>query len=186
VAGHYDQAHRAGAEFLSGLAGVRAAPADIVITTNGGYPLDQNLYQAVKGLTAAEATANPGGIIIMAARCEDGHGGQVFYETFRDEKDPDRLLETFLARPPLETVADQWQSQILARILLKHPVIMVTDPAVRGLAEDMGLGWAPTLDEALAEADRRLGHSRGAVTAVPDGVGVIVRKEAARAPKESR
>ncbi len=173
VAGHYDQAHRAGAEFLAGLAGVKAAPADIVVTTNGGFPLDQNLYQAVKGLTAAEATLNPGGLIIMAARCEDGHGGEVFYETFRGEKDPGRLMKTFLSRPPLETVADQWQSQILARILMKHQVVMVTDPTARRLVEDMGLGWAPTLDQALAEADRRLGR-RGSITAVPDGIGVIV------------
>lgn len=48
-AGHFDQAHRAGCEFLAQLAGVKAAVADIVVTTNGGYPLDQNIYQAVKG-----------------------------------------------------------------------------------------------------------------------------------------
>ena len=55
-AGHYDKAHQSGSVFVNDLAGVKALPADIVITTNGGYPLDQNLYQAVKGMTAAEPT----------------------------------------------------------------------------------------------------------------------------------
>ena len=61
VAGDPRQAHAAGCAFLKSLCGVPKTPADIVITTNGGYPLDQNIYQAVKGMTAAEATVNPGG-----------------------------------------------------------------------------------------------------------------------------
>ncbi len=173
-AGRHDQAHRAGAEFLAGLAGVKAAPADIVITTNGGYPLDQNLYQAVKGLTAAEACVKPGGVIIMAARCEDGHGGESFHRTFKNEKDLNKLMAGFLARTPAETIPDQWQSQILTRILLKHRVIMVTE-APRQLVEDFQLTWAPDLPAALALADGFLGHGHGSVTAIPDGIGVIVR-----------
>lgn len=54
VAGDMNKAHEKGCEFLSGLCKVNAVPADIAITTNGGYPLDQNIYQAVKGMTAAE------------------------------------------------------------------------------------------------------------------------------------
>lgn len=54
---------------MNELAGVKAIPADIAITTNGGYPLDQNLYQSVKGMTAAEATCNEGGVIIIATSC---------------------------------------------------------------------------------------------------------------------
>ena len=56
VAGDMEEAHKAGCDFLSSLCKVDAKPADIVITTNGGYPLDQNIYQAVKGMTAAEAS----------------------------------------------------------------------------------------------------------------------------------
>ncbi|MFW5986482.1 MAG: nickel-dependent lactate racemase, partial [Halanaerobiales bacterium] len=65
VAGHYESAHLQGCNFLAGLAAVEKAPADIVITTNGGYPLDQNIYQSVKGMTAAEATCKEGGVIII-------------------------------------------------------------------------------------------------------------------------
>ena len=53
TAGEPKAAHKAGTDFLSALCGVRAAEADIAISTNGGYPLDQNVYQAVKGMTAA-------------------------------------------------------------------------------------------------------------------------------------
>ncbi|MCL2139538.1 MAG: nickel-dependent lactate racemase, partial [Treponema sp.] len=75
VAGDCDLAHREGREFL--LSKCRVAPlmADIVISTNGGYPLDQNIYQAVKGMTAAEATVRQGGVIIHLSQSVDGHGG---------------------------------------------------------------------------------------------------------------
>ncbi len=174
VAGHYDTAHLAGTEFVRDLAGVKALPADIAITTNGGYPLDQNLYQAVKGMTAAEATVKKGGVIIIAARCEDGHGGEVFYDTFKKEKDLKRMMDSIMARKAEETIPDQWQSQILARILLWSTVIMVTE-APRRMVEDLHMRWAPSLEEALKMADAVLGHNKGTITAIPDGIGVIVQ-----------
>lgn len=173
-AGHFDQAHRAGCDFLASLAGVKPAPADIVITTNGGYPLDQNLYQAVKGLTAAEATCREGGVIIMAARCEDGHGGQDFYDTFNTDRSPERLMAEFMARRPEQTIPDQWQSQILARVLLRHQVIMVSD-APEAMVKNFRMRPAHSLPAALKMADEILGHEHGQITAVPDGIGVIVR-----------
>ena len=61
---------------------------DIAISTNGGYPLDQNIYQSVKGMTAAEATCKEDGIIIMVAACNDGHGGESFYRNVSEAKSP--------------------------------------------------------------------------------------------------
>ncbi|NLD83955.1 MAG: hypothetical protein GX637_07290, partial [Clostridiales bacterium] len=66
-AGDLEQAHQAGCRFCDGLCRVSPVSADIVVTSNGGYPLDQNVYQSVKGMTAAEACVRPGGAIIMAA-----------------------------------------------------------------------------------------------------------------------
>ncbi len=109
VAGDCDLAHRAGREFLASRCQVDAVLADIVISTNGGYPLDQNIYQSVKGMTAAEATVKEGGVIIMLSQAADGHGGRYFHETFRDEKDLNRMMKTFLDRKPQETIIDQWQ-----------------------------------------------------------------------------
>ena len=66
-AGDFNEAHREGCRFVDQMSGVDAIPSDIVISTNGGYPLDQNIYQSVKGMTAAEASCNPGGVIIMVS-----------------------------------------------------------------------------------------------------------------------
>ena len=64
TAGDCEGAHKRGTDFLSSLCGAKAIEADIVITTNGGYPLDQNAYQAVKGMTAGESTVKKNGVII--------------------------------------------------------------------------------------------------------------------------
>ena len=173
VAGDCDAAHRAGREFLSSKCRVAAVPADIAISTNGGYPLDQNIYQSVKGMTAAEATVKQGGVIVMFAESADGHGGASFHKTFRDEPDLERMMRTFLARRPEETIIDQWQSQILARVLLKAKVVFVSacdDQTVR----DMHMIPAHSPEEALDKAKALVGRPDYTVTVIPDGVAVIV------------
>ncbi|MBR4930513.1 MAG: nickel-dependent lactate racemase [Bacteroidaceae bacterium] len=177
VAGDVEAAHAAGREFLCSRCMVEAVPSDIVITTNGGYPLDQNIYQAVKGMTAAEATVNPSGVIIMLAKSNDGHGGESFYKTFRDNKDLHALMNTFLATPPEQTIIDQWQSQIFARVLLRASVIFVSD-APDEIVEDLHMIPAHSLEEALEKADAllaRKGIHNAKILSVPDGVSVIVR-----------
>ena len=172
-AGHREKAHLKGTEFVSELAGVKSKPADIVITTNGGYPLDQNIYQSVKGMTAAEATCKEGGVIIIAAECSDGHGGEEFYKTFKEAKKVEDIMEDILARGRKETIPDQWESQILARILLKFEVIMVTD-APQEMVEDMHMHWASDLESALSLAEGLLDDEEASITAIPDGVSVVV------------
>lgn len=175
-AGHFDKAHREGCKFVDALSGVDALPGDIVISTNGGYPLDQNIYQSVKGMTAAEATCKPGGVIIMAASCKDGHGGQSLYDTFAGGADKNEIMKRFLSTPRDKTVPDQWESQILCRILLKYKVIMVTE-APREMVHDMQMDYADTVEEAISMADAYLGRSDGTITVIPDGVSVIVRNK---------
>lgn len=94
--------------------------------TNGGYPLDQNIYQAVKGMTAAEAVCKENGVIIMLAECSDGHGGEGFYNTFAWVEKVEAVMEDILSRGRHETIPDQWESQVLARILIHHTV-MISD-----------------------------------------------------------
>ena len=175
VAGDCDAAHRVGREFLAEKCQVDAIPADIAVSTNGGYPLDQNIYQAVKGMTAAEATVKPGGVVVMFAKAADGHGGASFHRTFRDEPDLDRMMRTFLSRKPEETIIDQWQSQILARVLLKAKVIFVSacdDQIVR----DLHMIPAHSAEEAMGKAKELVGKSDYQVTMIPDGVAVIVKE----------
>lgn len=175
VAGNPLEAHYAGCEFVRKLTAVKAQPADIVISTNGGYPLDQNVYQSVKGMTAAEATAKPGAAIIMAARCRDGLGGDYFFHQLADQPSPQDTMDKIMATPAEETVLDQWESQILARILIKHKVIMVTDPSLAGYIRQMHMDWAPTLEEALSKARAAKG-TNASITVIPDGVGIIVEQ----------
>ena len=124
---------------------------------------------------AAEATCAPGGVIIMVSACSDGHGGQSFYDTFAHEPDNRKIMDRFLATPSDRTIPDQWEAQILCRVLLQHPVILVTQ-APREMVEAMHLHWAADLPAAIALADRLLGKADSPITVIPDGVSVIVRK----------
>lgn len=175
VAGDVDEAHRKGCEFLNSKCRVKARPADIVITTNGGYPLDQNIYQAVKGMTAAEATVKKNGIIVMLAKSNDGHGGVSFYNTFKNQKDLNAMMEGFLATPPEKTVVDQWQSQIFARVMMKARVIYVSD-APDDMIKDLHMIPAGSVDEAMELAVRMSEKESPEILVIPDGVSVIVEK----------
>lgn len=123
-AGDMIKAHRAGCEFMKGVA-IKKVPHkfDVVITTNGGWPLDQNLYQTVKGLSAAARVVKEGGAIICASECSDGvpeHGN--FKRILRESLSPQDILEWIRSREV--TDVDQWQAQILAKILIKARVYL--------------------------------------------------------------
>ena len=167
-------AHEAGTEFLRGYCEVPAIPGDIVVTGNGGAPLDQNMYQCVKSQTAAEATAKDGAPIVICAECADGTGGEGFHAALRDCTDAASLMDEILAVPQNETAPDQWEVQIQARILMHHPVIYVTRPEMRATVEEMKMAWAPTLADALDQA-RALAGADAKITVVPNGISVIVR-----------
>ena len=172
-AGELERAHEKGCEFVADLAHVPQVQADITVSTNGGYPLDQNIYQAVKGMTAAEAANKEGGTIIMVAGCADGHGGEGFYHNLADAKTPQEFLQKAIHTPRLETIPDQWTSQILARILAHHRVIMVSDLVEPQLITDMHMELAKSFDEALQKAYSYEGRD-AKVAVVPDGLAVIV------------
>lgn len=175
VAGDCEKAHRKGTDFLVSQCQVDAVPADIVVTTNGGYPMDRNIYQAVKGMTAAEATVRQGGIIIMCAEAVDGHGAPAFYQTFKDEPSLEHMMEMFSRRRPEETEPDQWQSQILARVLLKAKVIFVSSCPDQ-MVKDMHMIPAHSIDEAFSLAKSQIKIDNYTVTVIPDGVSVMVKE----------
>lgn len=173
-AGDSEKAHVKGCEFVLNLSHVKKNPTDIVITTNGGYPLDQNIYQSVKGMTAAEANCKSGGVIIMVAGLSDGHGGESFCKMVTETESPQKLLEEFSRIPRNETKPDQWEAQILCRILSNYTVIIVTDMCSPEMIRGMHMEHAKTFDEALARAFELKGRN-ATVSLIPDGVSVIVR-----------
>lgn len=173
-AGNLEKAHEAGCEFVTKLSKVDSVDADIVVSTNGGYPLDQNIYQTVKGMTAAEATCKENGVIIMVSACNDGHGGQSFYDSVASASSPTEILEKVRKISKSETIPDQWEFQILARILEKFTVIMVTDLCDPQMIKNMHMKHASSFEEALQMAFDIKGKD-AKVAVIPDGVSVIVK-----------
>src|SRR3954469_23401394 len=115
--------HRSACAFVEQTAVTRLAqPADVVVTTNAGHPLDRNLYQAVKGLPAAERAVADGGTIVAAAACVDGvPSGSAFADLLSQ---PDFL--------DVASAPDQWQLQVLGRVLRRARVLLHSD----GLDDD--------------------------------------------------
>lgn len=113
-----------------------AAPFDVVVATNGGYPLDQNLYQTVKGMSAAAQIVRPGGAILMVAECSDGFPAHGRYrELLAAYPGPREFLASLPGLPP---APDLWQVQVQAQVQAKARVLLHT----RGLTEDeVRAGW---------------------------------------------
>jgi len=134
-AGDLAAAHAAGCDFTRETAMVPVLqPFEIVLTGNSGYPLDLNLYQAVKGMSAAAQIVRPGGAIIIAADCWDGipeHGR--YAQLLRESASPQALLEKIMSSPPGQ---DHWQVQIQAQVQQKAEVFVyshnLSDEQVRG------------------------------------------------------
>jgi len=168
-AGGFEEAHKAGSEFLDGHVKVETPEADIVVTTNGGYPLDRDLYQAVKGMTVAEGIVREGGVAIVASECMDGVGHPKFRELVERGGSPMEILE--IIRAPGFFEIDQWEAQILARVLTRCDVICVTGVEA-AIIRGMQMIPAASVDEALSLARKSVGRDPEIVV-VPGGPSTI-------------
>ncbi len=173
-AGDPFKAHELGCSYVMDHARVPAVTGDIVLTSNGGYPLDQNIYQAVKCMTAAEGCVRPGGVIIVSAACHDGHGGEYFFLQSSQALPPEEIFRQIGAVPAEETEPDQWQTQIFMRVLSHARVILIADPSLKDPIEKMHMAYAASLESALAMAETMAPGGRYVI--IPDGVSVIVEK----------
>ncbi len=131
-AGDLLEAHAVGRAYVHDhvMAGVDA-PYDIVVVTNSGYPLDQNLYQTVKGMSAANRIVREGGAIVMCAACQDGLPDHGRYAALLEEAGSPQAVLDMLARPGFGE-QDQWQVQIQAMVQLRAEVFVYSD----GLTDD--------------------------------------------------
>ncbi len=166
-AGEMEAAHRAGVAFVREHA-MRPVPAlfDIVITSNSGYPLDLNLYQAVKGMSAAAQIVRPGGDIIVVAECWDGipdHGE--YKRLLWEAASPEDLLARILA--PGFRCQDSWEAQIQAQIQRRARVHVYAD----GLTdEDLGRAHVlpcRSVEETVARLRRQ--NPEATIAVLPDG-----------------
>jgi nickel-dependent lactate racemase len=175
-AGDLVAAHRAGTDFVRETAMQPvAAPFDVVITSNSGYPLDLNLYQAVKGMSAAAQIVRPGGDIIVAAECWDGlpdHGE--YARLLREAESPEALLATITA--PGFRCQDQWEAQIQAQILQKARVHVYADGLVD--AELRAAMVIPCNDIAATVAQIREATPDATIAVLPEGPQTVPYLEA--------
>lgn len=154
------------------------APFDVVVTTNSGHPLDQNLYQAVKGMSAAYQVVRPGGTIVCAAECRDGfpdHGA--YRRVLASAPSPQALFAEITARA--ETVPDQWQVQIQARIQSGSRVIMHTSFLSDAELATAHLEQTHDISAAVAEALAAAGPD-ARLCVLPEGPQTIPYVEGAR------
>lgn len=165
------KSHRVGCDYVMEQCKIEPVKGDIVITGNGGYPLDQNLYQTPKAVNTAVACSNKDAIIIMCAECSDQIGGEEF-EKLMLMGTPKEIDEYLSKIDPEDTIPEQWCAQIYSKILMKHKVILVTEGIEKELVEKMNFLHSKTIDEALDIAYREKGKD-ASVIVIPDGVRVI-------------
>jgi nickel-dependent lactate racemase len=161
-------AHAAGCAFVRESAMVPvAAPYDIVVTTNSGYPLDQNLYQCVKGMSAARQIVREGGTIIMAGACNDGlpnHGK--YAELLQRGGSPQGVLD-LIAQPGFSE-HDQWQVQIQAQIQLHADVYIYSDGLTDEQIEQALFTPCRNLEQTVAVLQEKYGAS-ARICVLPEG-----------------
>ncbi|WFB35981.1 nickel-dependent lactate racemase [Kiritimatiellota bacterium B12222] len=162
------EAHAAGCAFCKETAMLACEDAfPIVVTSNSGYPLDQNLYQSVKGMSAASQIVKPGGLILMAARCNDGfpaHGN--FRKLLQEHASADEMLATICA--PGFRVSDQWQVQVLALILQKARVGLYSEMDAQAVI-NAHLQPVTDLRAAIDAELERMGDPYAPVAVLPEG-----------------
>jgi nickel-dependent lactate racemase len=166
-AGDLLAAHRAGCEFVKRSAMQEVpAPFDIVVTTNSGYPLDLNLYQGVKGMSAGARILRPGGTLILACECREGiPGGSSYERILRNAANPEEIVSRFGSAGA--TLPDQWQAQIQALIQQKARVLLYSSLPDTVTRE---AHLTPCHDIALAVREELDGRGNGARVAVlPQG-----------------
>jgi nickel-dependent lactate racemase len=140
------------------------APYDLVVSTNGGHPLDRNLYQAVKGMAAADRVRRSGGTVLMAAACGDGvPDGGAFARLLAAADTPADLVAA-TAGPEL----DRWQAQVLGRVLGRGTVRLYSDGLGERAIRTAQLVPAPDLDEAVHATLAALGRAPR-VAVLPEG-----------------
>jgi nickel-dependent lactate racemase len=148
-----------------------AAPFDVVVTSNSGFPLDQNLYQAVKGMSAAAKVVKDGGLIVCAAECRDGFPGHGSYrELLASRASPAELTAAIAAAP--KVIPDQWQVQIQAAIQARATVVMYTDHLSDEELHEAHLGRTRDIAATVAAALDRAGPA-ATVCALPEGPQTI-------------
>ncbi|MDZ7759025.1 MAG: nickel-dependent lactate racemase [Desulfovermiculus sp.] len=170
-AGHYDQAHLAGCDFIYRHAVMELEePMDLVITSGGGYPLDATFYQISKALTCAKDIVKQGGTIVVACECREGLGSDDFCSIMRSCSHPEYFFTHY--SDPKNFVIDQWCAQNIFQALDHAGEVYVYSS---GLSErDVASFGARKITDLQEEVHRMLSH-HNRVAVSPSGPYVVGR-----------
>ena len=144
-------------------------PYDIVVCGNGGFPLDLNLYQAVKSMAIGEMGVKQGGTIISVNECSDGIGEDNFKELLFSEMSPKEIHDKILTKNII--VPDQWEIQVLVRILQKADIYLVSELGENELG-NIGLKYARTVENAISKGLKKHGPD-AQILILPHGPQII-------------
>jgi len=171
VAGDMIQAHLEGVAFARGpVTASLLEPADIVVTTSAGYPLDATFYQTVKGMVTAMPVVKPGGTIILAARMSEGIGGPEFCRIFDENPTLEGFMERILSKSYF--VMDQWQIEELAKAKRHARIKVVTEGLPPETLQKLYVESAPSVEAAVAEALAQYGP-QATIAVIPKGPYVL-------------
>jgi nickel-dependent lactate racemase len=144
-------------------------PFDIVVCGNGGYPLDLNLYQAVKSMAIGEMAVKEGGAIIAVNECADGIGQDKFKELIFSSMKPEEIYKKILNKDIV--LPDQWEIQILTRILMKADIFVVSNLNKDEIG-NIGMKYAETVEEAINNCLNKY-SSNASILILPNGPQIL-------------
>ena len=171
VAGDQHSAFQEGADFCRDIVVDRVEhPYDIVITSSAGYPLDTTFYQSVKGMMAAVPIVKQGGTIIVAASMSEGIGSPEFASLFQRHRSIEDFMEAIMS--PDYFVMDQWQLEMLAKVLRKAEVRVVTNGLSAETINSLYVKSAESVEAAVQQALSKHGDD-ASIAVIPRGPYVI-------------
>ena len=171
VAGDMEAAFLDGVAFARGtVLATLARPADIVVATSAGYPLDATFYQSVKGMVAALPVVKPGGTIILAASLSEGIGSPEFQRLFGENLTLEAIMERILSKRCF--MMDQWQVEELAKVRRQAKVRFVSDGLAPDTLRRLFVEPAPSVEAAVADALAEHGPE-ATIAVIPDGPYVL-------------
>jgi len=146
-------------------------PFDIVVCGNGGYPLDLNLYQAVKSMAIGEMAVKKNGTIISVNECAEGIGGgqDEFRELLFSDMPPEKIYKKVLNKEIV--VPDQWEIQVLTRIMMIAEIYIVSKMKEDEIG-NIGLKYAKTVEEAIKNSIIKHG-SKAKILILPNGPKIL-------------
>ena len=170
-AGDVEKAHEAGMRFVElEVCADLDAPADIVVASAGGYPLDDTYYQSIKGMVAALNIVRRGGTIVLAAALTEGVGSADFQSLLRETRSADDFMAR-ITTPDFFSI-DQWMVQHLCQVLRKAEVKLVTDGLPADTIRELLVHPAASVEEAVGQSLARCGANPH-VAVLPQGPYVL-------------